>query len=106
MLGLLGAVRPRWPQLPLGRSRQAGLDILAIFFENLLTQHGPSHTSIGIRHRAHYVEAQLEREMVSGQVAGDRRWSLPSERLVIGPAVTGVDAWPRVAMRRRLPGAV
>ncbi|HEY2764408.1 MAG TPA: hypothetical protein VGJ13_10415 [Pseudonocardiaceae bacterium] len=47
MLGLLGVVRPRWPHLPLGRSRQAGLDILGrIFFENLLMQHGPSHTSI------------------------------------------------------------
>jgi hypothetical protein len=32
-----------WP------SRRAGLDILGhIFFENLLTQHGPSHTSIGL----------------------------------------------------------
>ena len=51
MLGLLGAVRPRWPHLALGRSRQAVLDILAtsIFFENLLTQHSPSHTSIGLR---------------------------------------------------------
>jgi hypothetical protein len=36
MLGLLGVVRPRWPHLPLGRSRQAVLDILChIFFENL-----------------------------------------------------------------------
>jgi hypothetical protein len=50
MLGLLGAVRPRWPHLALGRSRRAGLDILGhIFFENLLTQHGPSHTSIPLR---------------------------------------------------------
>jgi hypothetical protein len=28
MLGLLGVVRPRWPHLPLGRSRRAVLDIL------------------------------------------------------------------------------
>jgi hypothetical protein len=28
MLGLLGVLRPRWPRLPLGRSRQAGLDIV------------------------------------------------------------------------------
>jgi hypothetical protein len=35
---------------PWGRSRQAVLDILGhSFFENLLTQHGPSHTSIGLR---------------------------------------------------------
>jgi hypothetical protein len=34
MLGLLGVVRPRWPRLPLGRSRQAGLDIVRhILFE-------------------------------------------------------------------------
>lgn len=47
MLGLLGVVRPRWPHLTLGRSRQAVFNILChIFFENLLTQHGPSHTSI------------------------------------------------------------
>jgi hypothetical protein len=47
MLGLLGVVRPRWPHLALGRSRRAGLDIHGhIFFENLLTQQGPSHTSI------------------------------------------------------------
>ena len=40
-------MRPRWPHLPLGRSRQAVLDILGhIFLENLLTQHGPSHTPI------------------------------------------------------------
>jgi hypothetical protein len=50
MLGLLGVVRPRWPHLVLGRSRRAGLDILGqIFVDNLLTQHGPSHTSIGLR---------------------------------------------------------
>jgi hypothetical protein len=50
MLGLLGVVRPRWPHLSLGRSRQAGLDIHGhIFFENLPTQHGPSHTSFGLR---------------------------------------------------------
>ena len=43
MLGLLPVVRPRWSHLPLRRSRQAVLDILGhIFFENLLTQHGPS----------------------------------------------------------------
>ncbi len=62
MPGLLGVVRPRWPHLPLGRSRQAGLDMLGhSFFENLLTHHGPSHTSIllrvareaGFRGRAH-----------------------------------------------------
>jgi len=29
MLGLLGVVRPRWPHLRLGRSCQAGIDILA-----------------------------------------------------------------------------
>src|SRR4051794_24942451 len=28
MLGLLGAVRPRWPHLALGRSRGAGLEML------------------------------------------------------------------------------
>jgi hypothetical protein len=34
MLGLLGVVRPRWPRLPLGRSRQADLDIVRhILFE-------------------------------------------------------------------------
>ncbi len=43
-------VRPRWLHLPLGRRRQADLDILGqIFSENLLTQHGPSHTSIPLR---------------------------------------------------------
>src|SRR5918998_5352994 len=31
MLGLLYVVRPRWPHLPLGRSRQTDLDILALF---------------------------------------------------------------------------
>jgi hypothetical protein len=36
MVCLLGVVRPRWLHLPRGRSRQAGLDILAThFFENL-----------------------------------------------------------------------
>jgi hypothetical protein len=49
MLSLLGVVRPRWPHLALGQSRRAGLDILGhIFFENLLTQHDPSHTSISL----------------------------------------------------------
>lgn len=44
MLGLLGVVRPRWPRLPLGRSRRAGLDILGpIFFESLLTQSAEPH---------------------------------------------------------------
>jgi hypothetical protein len=50
MLGLLAVARPRWPHLPLGRNRQASLDILGhIFFENLPTQQGPSHTLIGLR---------------------------------------------------------
>lgn len=36
MLGLLGAVRPWWPRLSLGRSRQAGLDIVGhILFVHL-----------------------------------------------------------------------
>jgi hypothetical protein len=49
MLGLLGVVRPRVAASALGRSRQAVLDILGyIFLENLLTQHGPSDTSIGL----------------------------------------------------------
>jgi hypothetical protein len=35
---------------PWDGSRKAVLDILGhIFFENLLTQHGPSRTSIGVR---------------------------------------------------------
>jgi hypothetical protein len=52
MLNLLGVVRPRWSHLPLGRSRRADLDIVGhIFFENLLTQQGPSHTLIGLRSR-------------------------------------------------------
>jgi hypothetical protein len=36
MLGLLGVVRPWLPRLPLGRSRQAGLDI--VLFQHRLTR--------------------------------------------------------------------
>jgi hypothetical protein len=39
MLGLLGVVRPWLPRLPLGRSRQAGLDIVGhILFQHRLTR--------------------------------------------------------------------
>ena len=39
MLNLLGVVQPWLPRLPLGRSRQAGLDIVGhILFKYLLTQ--------------------------------------------------------------------
>jgi hypothetical protein len=78
MLGLLDVVRPRWPHLSLGRRRQAGLDILGhIFFENLPTQHGPSHTSIGLQGAVSIARRYLG---AGGPHAGRRITVQPSRR--------------------------
>ena len=112
MLGLLGVVRPRWPHLPLGRSRQAGLDILGhIFFENLPTQQGPSHTSIlsrasrlgfGCGHlhlqapgaspklRARHDE---EREIMTRHAAYWQPFIDSGQMVIFGPVLDGTGSW-------------
>lgn len=47
MLSLLGVVRPRWPHLPLGRSRQAVLDILGHVVRSRHPPHWPACRSPG-----------------------------------------------------------
>ena len=94
---------------PLGWSRQAVLDILGhIFFENLLTQHCPSHTSIGLRAcRDH--ELVRPRQIMLGNGATDRwrshsmgaPWRMCGR--IAGPAGYGhLDPDPDQALRDRL----